>query len=57
MYGFQDYVDVLKNYIEADQPESYIQQVIQVFDDYRILAAVKHGALGLNNSIAMLNVG
>lgn len=47
MYGFQDYVDVLKNYIEADQPESYIQQVIQVFDDYRILAAVKHGALGI----------
>ncbi|ATZ68310.1 exodeoxyribonuclease V subunit alpha [Acinetobacter haemolyticus] len=47
MYGFNDYAEILKSYLHADQPEQYIQDVIRVFDDYRILAAVKHGALGI----------
>lgn len=47
MYGFQGYVDVLKRYLKADEPEDEIQHVIHAFDDYRILTAVRHGQLGL----------
>nr|WP_213066226.1 exodeoxyribonuclease V subunit alpha [Acinetobacter haemolyticus] len=47
MYGFQGYAEILKVYLQADQPEQYIQKVIETFDDYRILAAVKHGVLGI----------
>lgn len=47
MYGFRTYVDSLIAYLNAEQPTEYIQQVISAFDDYRILAAVKHGALGI----------
>jgi exodeoxyribonuclease V alpha subunit len=47
MYGFRAYVDSLIAYLNAEQPTEYIQQVISAFDDYRILAAVKHGALGV----------
>lgn len=47
MYGFQGYIDALKLYIKADEPEQYIQQLIQRFDDYRILTAIRHGQLGL----------
>lgn len=47
MYGFRAYVDSLIAYLNDEQPTEYIQQVISAFDDYRILAAVKHGALGV----------
>ena len=47
MYGFQGYVEALQHYVQADEPEPHIQQVIQAFDDYRILTAVRHGQLGL----------
>lgn len=47
MYGFQGYIDALNAYIKADEPEQFIQQVIQRFDDYRILTAVRHGQLGI----------
>ena len=47
MYGFRAYVDSLIAYLNAEQPTEYIQQVISAFDDYRILAAVKHGTLGI----------
>lgn len=47
MYGFQGYVDALKNYLQSIDPEDEIERVIQSFDDYRILAAVRHGALGI----------
>ncbi|ENW97032.1 exodeoxyribonuclease V, alpha subunit [Acinetobacter sp. NIPH 298] len=47
MYGFQGYVDALKNYLQSIDPEHKIERVIQSFDDYRILAAVRHGALGI----------
>lgn len=47
MYGFQGYVAALKHYLQADEPEDQIQPVIHAFDDYRILTAVRHGQLGL----------
>lgn len=47
MEGFQSYVDALKGYRDADEPAAYIEQVIHAFDDYRILTAVRHGQLGL----------
>ncbi|MBH2000908.1 MAG: exodeoxyribonuclease V subunit alpha [Moraxellaceae bacterium] len=47
MYGFQNYLAALKDYIYRGDAADDIQQVIRAFDDYRILAAVKHGALGI----------
>ncbi|WP_416240490.1 exodeoxyribonuclease V subunit alpha [Acinetobacter sp. 2JN-4] len=47
MYGFQGYVDALKAYLQSLEPEYEIERVIQSFDDYRILAAVRHGPLGI----------
>lgn len=48
MLGYQHYIDVLKSYLTADEPELYIAEVVKVFDDYRILTAIRHGALGLS---------
>lgn len=47
MAGFQAYIEALKHYIQADEPLEQIQNVIQAFDDYRILTAVRHGPLGI----------
>mgnify|MGYP000747672230 FL=1 len=47
MAGFQAYIEALKHYIQADEPVEQIQNVIQAFDDYRILTAVRHGPLGI----------
>ena len=47
MYGFQNYLAALNDYIYRGDAADDIQQVIRAFDDYRILAAVKHGALGI----------
>nr|WP_213072744.1 exodeoxyribonuclease V subunit alpha [Acinetobacter halotolerans] len=47
MYGFQGYVDALKAYLQSLEPEHEIERVIQSFDDYRILAAVRHGPVGI----------
>ncbi|MEJ2899915.1 exodeoxyribonuclease V subunit alpha [Acinetobacter sp. NS-4] len=47
MLGYQNYIAVLKSYLTADEPELWVMQVVKVFDDYRILAAIRHGALGL----------
>ena len=47
MLGYQHYIEVLKSYLTADEPELWVPQVVKVFDDYRILAAIRHGALGL----------
>ncbi|NNG81265.1 exodeoxyribonuclease V subunit alpha [Acinetobacter sp. ANC 5378] len=47
MLGYQPYIEVLKSYLTADEPEIWVPQVVKVFDDYRILAAIRHGALGL----------
>ena len=48
MLGYQHYITVLKSYLTADEPEHCIAQVVKVFDDYRILTAIRHGALGLS---------
>ena len=47
MLGYQPYIEVLKSYLTADEPELWVQYVVKVFDDYRILAVIRHGALGL----------
>lgn len=48
MLGYQAYIDALKSYLTADEPELWVTQVVKIFDDYRILAAIRHGAFGLN---------
>lgn len=48
MLGYQHYIEGLKSYLIADEPELYIAQVVKLFDDYRILTAIRHGALGLS---------
>jgi exodeoxyribonuclease V alpha subunit len=47
MLGYQHYIEVLKTHLTAEDPEVSLQHVIQVFDDYRILTAIRHGAFGL----------
>jgi exodeoxyribonuclease V alpha subunit len=47
MLGFQHYAAELEQYLAADSDTPPIDAVVQAFDDYRILAAVRHGALGL----------
>lgn len=47
MDGFQAYVEALKAYLQADDAAEQIPQVIQAFDDYRILTAIRHGQLGI----------
>ena len=47
MAGFHGYIEALKHYIQADESAEQIQHVVQAFDDYRILTAVRHGSLGI----------
>ena len=47
MLGYQRYLEALKTHLSAEDPEVSIPHVIQVFDDYRILTAIRHGAFGL----------
>ena len=47
MYGYQNYVDKLKQNRHELAFDEYVQQVITTFDEYRILTAIRHGALGL----------
>lgn len=42
--GYQTYFSILKEYLEG---KVNYQQVAQVFDQYRILVAMRHGTLGL----------
>lgn len=42
--GYQAYFSILKDYLEGNVDH---KQVAQVFDQYRILVAMRHGALGL----------
>lgn len=46
--GYQHYIEGLKSYLTADEPEHCIAEVVKLFDDYRILTAIRHGALGLS---------
>jgi len=48
MLGYQPYIEVLKSYLTADEPELWVKQVVKIFDDYRILAAIRQGAFGLS---------
>ncbi len=46
--GFQSYFQSLKQYLKIDEnTDDLIQQVVNAFDLYRILTAVRHGVLGL----------
>lgn len=47
MLGYHTYIQTLNDYLSADEPELWITKVLQSFDDYRILTAIRHGALGL----------
>ena len=47
MLGYQPYIEVLEHYLTADEPETHLAAVIKTFDEYRILTAIRHGALGL----------
>lgn len=44
--GFHPFITLLKNNNQEDF-DHYVQSVLRAFDGYRILAAVRHGALGL----------
>ncbi len=46
MLGFQGYIEALKQY-QQNPNESLVSKVVQCFDDYRILAAIRHGHFGL----------
>lgn len=48
MFGFSSYVAALQAYIQAEDRHVHVPAVIQAFDEYRILTAVRHGALGLH---------
>ncbi len=47
MDGFLDYVEILKVYLQSEEIENYLKQIVKIFDHYRILTAVKHGEFGL----------
>ena len=47
-WGYQGYFDSIEQYILNDYDEENIQNVIQNFDNYRILTAIRHGDFGLN---------
>ena len=47
MLGFKAYAAALDEYLASDSDAPLIGAVIHHFDDYRILAAVRHGYLGL----------
>ncbi|WP_213073878.1 exodeoxyribonuclease V subunit alpha [Acinetobacter sp. WCHAc060025] len=47
-FGFQPYFETLKNYLSKDEnSDEVIEEVVKAFDLYRILTAVRHGTLGL----------
>ncbi|WP_163124654.1 exodeoxyribonuclease V subunit alpha [Acinetobacter portensis] len=47
MLGYASYVQALKQYLESDEPELLVNSIVQIFDDYRILTAIRHGTFGL----------
>ncbi|MBU3847897.1 MAG: exodeoxyribonuclease V subunit alpha [Candidatus Acinetobacter avistercoris] len=47
-WGYQRYIEALKDYIECEYQEDKIHNIINAFDDYRILTAVRHGVFGLD---------
>lgn len=47
MYGFESFIYVLKQYLQADEKQTHIANVIKAFDEYRILVAIRYGKFGL----------
>lgn len=47
MLGFNGYINALKAYLDSDEPEELLAEVLARFDDYRILTAIRQGQLGL----------
>ncbi|NHB56730.1 exodeoxyribonuclease V subunit alpha [Acinetobacter sp. 194] len=47
-WGYQGYFEALKQYVESDYAENLIEKVVQSFDEYRILTAIRHGEFGLD---------
>ncbi len=48
MQGYLPYLKALKNYLQAEETsEDTVKPLVQAFDHYRLLAATRHGALGL----------
>lgn len=47
MLGFQDYASAVQDYLASECAEQHEAKAVSVFEDYRILAAVRHGRLGL----------
>ena len=45
--GFQGYFNSLIDYLDDIESPEQIESVIQAFDQYRVLTAVRHGGLGL----------
>lgn len=46
-WGFHAYFAAIQAYIEHDYAESDIEKVLNAFDDYRILTAIRHGVFGV----------
>ena len=46
-WGYQHYFDSIQHYLNGDQTQTQIDQVLQAFEHYRILTAIHHGAFGL----------
>lgn len=46
-WGYSNYFNALKEYLESEDSETHIASVIKAFDDYRILTAIRHGDFGL----------
>lgn len=47
MLGFQGYAAAVQDYLASECAEQHEAAAVSVFEDYRILAAVRHGRLGL----------
>lgn len=45
--GYQTYIEALKQYLANQQQHSNMEKVIEAFDQYRILAAIRYGELGV----------
>ncbi|ANF80901.1 exodeoxyribonuclease V subunit alpha [Acinetobacter sp. NCu2D-2] len=48
MYGYADYVQALKQGQDQQSFNAYVAHTIEIFDQYRILTAIRHGAFGLH---------
>jgi exodeoxyribonuclease V alpha subunit len=47
--GFQTYFQSIGTYLNTESSSDQTEAIVQAFDTYRILTAVRHGVLGLNS--------